>query len=141
MNNRAKNSIISLKSKKTKKTKKGQIMDTTLERKLVSISPKRQITIPQKFFKKLGFTDEAECIMRGSEIVIRPAQKLTDGAFSEYILADLLQEGYAGDKLLEEFKIRYQGVRSAVDSMIADAEAVAEGNGEYVSYEDIFKEE
>ena len=116
-------------------------MENTLERKIVSISPKRQITIPQKFFKKLGFTTEAECIMRGSEIVIRPAKQVSDGVFSEYILADLISEGYAGDKLLEEFKIRYQEVRPAVEAMLADAESVAKGTGEYVSVEDLFKEE
>ena len=116
-------------------------MENTIERKIVSISPKRQITIPQKFFKKLGFTDEAECIMRGSEIVIRPVRNVSDGYFSEYILSELVNEGYAGQKLVEEFRIRYQAVRPAVESLIADAEEVAEGRGEYVSLDDLFKED
>ena len=38
----------------------------SMESKKVSISSKRQITIPQKFFTLLGFNTEAECIMRGN---------------------------------------------------------------------------
>lgn len=116
-------------------------MDTTLERKIVSISPKRQITIPQKFFRKLGFGSEAECILRGSEIIIRPAKTMSSGAYSEYILEDLLKEGYTGDSLLEEFKIRYQEIDSSLESLIAEADAAAEGTGDYVTMEELFGEE
>ena len=42
----------------------------SMESKKVSISSKRQITIPQKFFTLLGFNTEAECIMRGNELVL-----------------------------------------------------------------------
>lgn len=42
-----------------------------MEMKKVSISAKRQITIPQKFFTMLGFDTEAECMVRGNELVIR----------------------------------------------------------------------
>ena len=35
-----------------------------MDRKIVSISSKRQITIPQKFFNLLGFGNEAECDKR-----------------------------------------------------------------------------
>ena len=33
-----------------------------MDRKIISISSKRQITIPQKFFNLLGFENEAECV-------------------------------------------------------------------------------
>ena len=32
-----------------------------MNRKTIKISEKRQITIPQKYYEKLGFTNEAEC--------------------------------------------------------------------------------
>ncbi len=48
-----------------------------MEMKKLSISAKRQITIPQKFFTMLGFDTEAECIVRGNELVIRPARTNT----------------------------------------------------------------
>ena len=43
-----------------------------MNRKILSISSKRQITIPQKFYQALGFGSEAECVVRGDELVIRP---------------------------------------------------------------------
>ena len=61
-----------------------------MERKMIRISGKRQITIPQKYFDLLGFDTEAECILRGNELVIRPVSERSGGEFAEAILADLL---------------------------------------------------
>lgn len=112
--------------------------DSAMERKVVSISSKRQITIPQKFFTLLGFASEAECLVRGNELVIRPAKQSAGGEFAENILADLIAQGLSGDKLLSEFKKKQAKVRPAVEAMITEAGAVAQGNGEYASYEDVF---
>ena len=57
-----------------------------MNRKILSISSKRQITIPQKFYQTLGFGDEAECVMRGNELVIRPIKTVDGGEFAEQIL-------------------------------------------------------
>lgn len=65
----------------------------SMDIKKVSISAKRQITIPQKFFTLLGFDDEAECVVRGNELVIRPVRNNSGGEFAEQILADLIAEG------------------------------------------------
>ena len=40
-----------------------------VDRKVLSISSKRQITIPQKFYQTLGFGNEAECIVHGNELM------------------------------------------------------------------------
>lgn len=112
-------------------------MEAIYEKKIVSISPKRQITIPQKFFTKLQFGTEAECIMRGSEIVIKPASHVDEGEFSEYILEDLINEGYSGEKLLKEFKIRKAQVRPAVEAILRDADAIAAGQAEYMTLDDV----
>ena len=112
-----------------------------MEKKKISISAKRQITIPQKFFTMLCFDTEAECIVRGNELVIRPVKNNTGGEFAEQILADLLAKGYSGDELLERFKKVQKEVRPAVESMIEEAEKVASSKGEYSSYEDVFGEE
>ena len=61
--------------------------------KKVSISSKRQITIPQKFFSLLGFGGEAECTVRGNELIIRPVKQTSGGEFAEQILAELISEG------------------------------------------------
>lgn len=115
--------------------------NTIMEKKIVSISSKRQITIPQKFFALLGFDTEAECVVRGNELIIRPAKTNAGGEFAEYILADLIAQGLSGNELLTEFRKKQAKVRLAVEAMIADADEVATGNGDYSTYDDIFNSE
>ena len=109
-----------------------------LEMKKISISEKRQITIPQKFFAMLGFDTEAECIVRGNELVLRPVKTSTGGEFAEQILADLITQGLSGEELLTRFKQAQKEIRPAVEAMLVEAEQVAGSNAEYATYEDIF---
>lgn len=109
-----------------------------MEMKKVSISAKRQITIPQKFYKMLGFDTEAECMVRGNELVIRPAKTNTGGEFAEQILEDLIRQGYSGNALLEHFREAQAQVRPAVEEMIGEAEKAAASESEYESYDDVF---
>lgn len=111
------------------------------DKKRLSISSKRQITIPQKFFTMLGFSDTAECVVRGNELVIRPVKQESGGEFAEQILEELIAEGFSGEELLTEFKVRQAKIRPAVEAMIAEAEEVAAGNGEYATYDDVFGSE
>lgn len=110
----------------------------SMESKKVSISSKRQITIPQKFFTLLGFNTEAECIMRGNELVLRPIKNNTSGEFAEQILADLIRQGYSGEELLEKFKQAQKEVRPAVEAMLADADRIVESKSGGYSLEDVF---
>lgn len=89
----------------------------------------------------LGFDAEAECMVRGNELVIRPVKTNAGGEFAEQILTDLIAQGYSGNELLEHFKKAQRQVRPAVEAMIAEAESVAVSEAEYVSYEDVFGEE
>lgn len=112
--------------------------NAVMERKKVSISAKRQITIPQKFFAMLGFDDEAECILRGNELVIRPVKESSGGEFAEQILTDLVNRGLSGDELIKAFKAEQKKVRPAVEEMLAEAKNAADGNTEYLTYNDVF---
>ena len=112
--------------------------NTTMKKKVLHISSKRQITIPQKFYQSLGFEDEAECVVRGDELIIRPLKSVAGGEFAEQILTDLIKEGLSGEELLTEFKKRQAQIRPAVESMLAEAENIAAGRAEYASYEDVF---
>ena len=115
-----------------------EMENTKMSRKVLSISSKRQITIPQRFYKSLGFDDEAECIVRGDELVIRPIKTVDGGEFAEQILAELIREGLSGEELLSEFKKRQAQVRPAAEAMLAKADDIAAGRAEYATYEDIF---
>lgn len=110
----------------------------SMERKIVRISPKRQITIPQAFFTRLGFDEEAECVVRGNELVLRPASRHGSGEFAQEILQDLVAQGLSGQALLDAFQAAQAQVRPAVEKMLAQAEQAAAGTGEYATYEDLF---
>ena len=109
-----------------------------MDRKVLSISSKRQITIPQKFYQLLGFGDEAECVLRGNELIIRPIKTVSGGEFAEQILEELISEGLSGEVLLARFKERQAQIRPAVESMLTDAEKAAEGKGDYATDDDVF---
>lgn len=111
-----------------------------MERKLIRISSKRQVTIPQRYFDRLGFGQEAECLLRGNELILRPIASQSDGAFSEQILADLIAQGYSGEALLERFKAEQKKIRPAVMRMIEDADALAASDQKDPSLDDLFGE-
>lgn len=109
-----------------------------MEMKKINISAKRQITIPQKFFTMLGFDTEAECMVRGNELVIRPAKTNTGGEFAEQILADLISQGYSGTELLDRFKKAQKEIRPAVEAMLVESEKAANSEVMYETYDDVF---
>ena len=113
----------------------------SMDRKRISISSKRQVTIPQKYFDKLGFGDEAECILSGNELIISPVRESASAEFSEQILADLLAQGLTGQELLERFKVEQRKVRPAVERMIAEADQMAETPYTGASLSDLFDTE
>lgn len=111
------------------------------EQKRVTISSKRQFTIPQKFYSELGFEREAVCTMADGMLIIEPASRVSGGEFAENILADLISEGFSGQALLNEFKIRQAKVRPAVEVLLEKALDAAYGKGEYATYDEIFDTE
>ena len=52
-----------------------------MERKTIRISSKQQVTIPQRYFERLAFGEEAECTFRGDELVIRLSEPRAAGSF------------------------------------------------------------
>ena len=115
--------------------------NTKMNRKILSISSKRQVTIPQKFYQLLGFGDEAECVMRDGELIIRPIKVSSGGEFAEQILAELIDEGLSGEALLSKFKERQAQIRPAAEAMLHNAEEIANGNAPFETYEDVFGSE
>lgn len=110
--------------------------------KRIKVSGKRQITIPISYFKKLGIGGEVDCVLTGDSIEIRPvADESEKGEFDEYILADLIKEGYSGDELLKEFKARKAKIRPAVEKMLAHGRLVAEGKIKGYTLEEVFGSE
>lgn len=97
-----------------------------MESKIIKVSNKRQITIPQKSYEKLNIEHEVECIITNSEIIIRPTYRETE--FAEEILKDLIDNGFEGSQLLDEFKKTRSKVKPAVQRMIKEADMLAKNS-------------
>lgn len=89
--------------------------------KIISISSKNQITIPRKIMEFLGFGTEAKIRTDGNSLIITPLRE-DNFNFSDLILEDLIKEGYEGEKLLNEFKIRTGKIKPALEEIIKEAE-------------------
>ena len=116
---------------------KSNIDNRYIKRKIISISGKRQITIPKKFFEILGFMDEAECILSEGEIIIKPVHENISDDFAEEILADLIYQGYTGQELLLKFKETSKKIPYAVEKLVNEADDIAKGKSE--SSSELFK--
>ena len=89
----------------------------------------------------LGFGDKAECEIRDNELVIRPARFESGGEFAEEILEELVAEGYSGQELIREFKIRQSKIRPAVEAMVDEARKFINDESSLASFSDVFGEE
>ncbi|MGG4037834.1 AbrB/MazE/SpoVT family DNA-binding domain-containing protein [Heyndrickxia ginsengihumi] len=104
--------------------------------KRISVSSKRQISIPKEFYETLNIGDEVNLELYQNQLVIRPIREGFDD-FSEEILADLIEEGYSGADLMAEFKNRKAQLGNAVDSLIAETMA----EGKITTVADLFGED
>lgn len=109
-------------------------------KKRISVSQKRQITIPIEFYNSVGIDKEVECYVQNNAIVIRPVRD-SGGEFDEQILSDLIAQGLSGQELLDKFKETRRQIRPAVESLLDEARLAAQGKAASNSYEDIFGSE
>lgn len=110
-----------------------------MNRKIISVSQKRQITIPLKFFKQLGLENEVECFVQDDALVIRPFRSEQDG-FSVEILKELVEQGLSGKELVQQFEVKTKNIRTAIEKMTAEAERIAAGEIPAATFNDIFGE-
>src|SRR5699024_12461986 len=69
--------------------------------KQISVSEKRQITIPKQFYDASGMGTEVVCELRGDEIILRALPPTQD--FSEETLTDSAPQRFTGQNLLQHF--------------------------------------
>ena len=109
-----------------------------LDKKTISITGRRQITIPQKLYESLGLGKGAECVLRNGGLVICPVRDSEGEMLSEQSLVDLISQGYSGDELLEAFRQAKAQIRPAVEAMLEEAGMAAVNPERYASYDDVF---
>ena len=72
------------------------------------------------------------------ELNIRPLKTAAGAEFVEQILTDLVREGLSGEELVAEFQKCQAQIRPAAEALLARAEDIAAGKGEYATYENVF---
>ena len=117
------------------------IKERGMTKRRISVSAKRQITIPIEFFKKLGVDKEVECYMEGDQMIIRAVAPESSGEFAEEILADLLAQGLQGEELMKAFRQMNRSIRSAATQLMEEADKMAAGEMPSATMADIFGEE
>jgi len=117
-----------------------RIGEIPVQKKRISVSKKRQITIPVDFFNAVGVENEVDCYVKNNTIIIRPVRE-GGGEFDEEILADLIAQGLSGDELLAKFKETRRMVRPAVESLLNEAVLATEGKATYSTYQEVFGSE
>ena len=120
----------------------------TLERNLkkvrskkISVSQKRQITIPKEYFEALNIGNEIECYMEENCIIIKPIIEDSLNEFSEYILQDIIKEGFSGNEILKEFKKRRKELEGAAKEFNKKVDEEINNTDHLASFEDVFGNE
>jgi len=111
-----------------------------MERKIINITGKRQITIPINFYEKIGFEKEIECYSDGNVMILKPLKTSSDD-FSVEILRDLVTQGYEGDELIAKFVEESKNIKNAIKRLKKEAKEIAEGKKEADTIADVFGEE
>lgn len=109
----------------------------TMDRKIISVSKKRQITIPLQFYRHLDLDNEVECSLEDGAVVIRPLHR-EPSEFSVEILKDLISQGYSGDELIKQFEKQSKSIKNAITNILEEADAIAAGEKSSASFDDIF---
>ena len=112
-------------------------LDMVMDRKIINVTGKRQVTIPLKFYEKLQFGKEVECVLTDGAIIIRPLSA-TDDSFSMEILKDLVAQGYSGNDLIDKFDEQRRKIKVAINSLKKEADEIASGKRTSSTTEELF---
>ncbi len=90
----------------------------------IRVSSKRQITIPAKAYKEMGFNEYALIEQTDEGLLIKPL-KVEDEGHSFDILRKLIDEGYEGEELVERYAAVCPKVIHFADLAVEDAGGAA----------------
>lgn len=111
-----------------------------MKTKKISVSEKRQITIPKEFFDTLNIGKEIECSIANNCIIIKPVVDTSLDEFSEYILRDIIEDGIPNENILNEFKNRKEKLKKAAKAYNKDIDEKIKNQDELICAEDVFDE-
>jgi bifunctional DNA-binding transcriptional regulator/antitoxin component of YhaV-PrlF toxin-antitoxin module len=94
-------------------------LENVREYRDIKITSKRQLTIPKAFFDYLGIEETVHAFLLNDGILIKPEQKKSiQETDIEAILRNVMNEGYSGDELADEFSRRVKEYNKFLDRRI-----------------------
>ena len=111
-----------------------------VDKTIINMTGRRQVTIPLRFYERLRFGKEVECVLTDDAILLRPLSDVDDG-FTMEILKDLVAQGIQGEELLTKFSEQRQKINRAIGILVNEADEIAAGKRKGATTEDIFGEE
>ena len=111
-----------------------------MKTKRISVSEKRQITIPKEYYEALNIGNEIECSMVDNCIIIKPVTENSLDEFSEYILKDIIKEGYKNEEIVKEFIKRREELKKATQKFNQNIDKQAKSINKLPTFKDVFGE-
>lgn len=122
-------------------------LENIRESRDIKITSKRQLTIPKAYFDYLGIEETVHALLLDDGILIKPEKKQSIQEIDvEIILRNIMNEGYTGDELADEFSRRVKEYNKVLDRRIegflndltSDTVSEAEEQGDDFNGLDIF---
>lgn len=115
----------------------------------IKITSKRQLTIPKAFFDYLGIEETVHAFLLQDGILLKPEQKKSVQEMDiEAMLRNVMNEGFSGDELADEFARRVKEYNKFLDSRVEEflndmtsKEVSEDGEGDDFNGLDIFFDE
>ncbi|MCM3603156.1 AbrB/MazE/SpoVT family DNA-binding domain-containing protein [Robertmurraya korlensis] len=96
-------------------------LENIRESRDIKITSKRQLTIPKAYFDYLGIEETVHAILLDDGILIKPEKKQSLQEIDvEVILRNVMNEGYTGDELADEFSRRVKEYNKVLDRRIEE---------------------
>jgi hypothetical protein len=86
---------------------------------------KRKVEEWLKSSGQLGIESEVECYVKDGALIVKPVQDLSGGTLAVEVLKDLVRQGNEGEELVAKFQETNVKVRKAVETMIDEADRIA----------------
>jgi len=94
-------------------------LENIRESREIKITSKRQLTIPKAYFDYLGIEETVHAFLLDEGIFIKPDKKKSIQEIDvEIILRNIMNEGYAGDELADEFSRRVKEYNKVLERRI-----------------------
>ncbi|MED4353592.1 AbrB/MazE/SpoVT family DNA-binding domain-containing protein [Schinkia azotoformans] len=112
-----------------------------LENREITVTGKRQITIPKSFYERLSIDKTLQAFLTPDGIYLKPKQNEDESVYDEdikSIIKKVMSEGYSSEEMVEEIAYRIKKYNEFIDNRIREFEKDLGNESESDDLEDEF---